>query len=207
MGTNGYSRWQTWLYHRFATPAMAGHRDHLRRRLVADLPRGARILDVGCGAGDLLAEVLAARADCSGVGLDPSAAALALARRRHPSLALVRARLEEAPFAAATFTAATAVGVLKHCPDPVAALAHLRHLVAADGQAILVEIDAGADAARCHGWVTNAPRFAGAIVRRLIRRHGLEGDRLAALTAAAGWTVRSREAHPDLPLLSLILGT
>ena len=205
MGTNGYTHWQSWLYQRFAAPAMAGHRCDLCRRLVADLPTSARLLDVGCGAGDLLAEVLTARTDCSGVGLDPSSAALARARHRHPGLTLVQARLEDAPFAAATFTAATAVGVLKHCPNPVAALARLRRILVPGGSAHLVEIDAEADDARCHGWVTDAPRFAGAIVRRLIRRHGLDADRLARAATAAGWRIRERQPHPTLPLLHLTL--
>ena len=46
------------------------------------IPPGQRVLEVGCGLGDLLAAVKPAR----GVGVDFSLATLALARERHPEL-------------------------------------------------------------------------------------------------------------------------
>ena len=46
------------------------------------VPPGLRVLEVGCGLGDLLAAVKPAR----GVGVDFSPAMIALARERHPEL-------------------------------------------------------------------------------------------------------------------------
>src|SRR5213593_5274917 len=46
------------------------------------IPAGQRVLELGCGVGDLLAAVKPAR----GVGVDFSPATLALARRSHPHL-------------------------------------------------------------------------------------------------------------------------
>lgn len=46
------------------------------------IPPGARVLELGCGLGDLLAAVRPAR----GVGVDFSPAAVSLARQRHPEL-------------------------------------------------------------------------------------------------------------------------
>src|SRR5689334_10789987 len=62
------------------------------------IPPGQRVLELGCGLGDLLAAVKPAR----GVGVDFSAETLALARPRHPELefheAEARAFRTEAPF-------------------------------------------------------------------------------------------------------------
>jgi SAM-dependent methyltransferase len=54
----------------------------LRKQYAFWVPPGRRVLEVGCGLGDLLAAVKPAR----GVGVDFSPAMIALARERHPEL-------------------------------------------------------------------------------------------------------------------------
>ena len=54
----------------------------LRKQYAFWVPPGLRVLEVGCGLGDLLAAVKPAR----GVGVDFSPAMIALARQRHPEL-------------------------------------------------------------------------------------------------------------------------
>src|SRR3712207_287632 len=51
------------------------------------VPPGRRVLEIGCGRGDLLAALRPA----VGVGVDFSAESIALARRRHPELRFVQA--------------------------------------------------------------------------------------------------------------------
>lgn len=53
---------------------------------VKRLPAGGRVLDLGTGSGCILTSVLAERTDTAGVGLDISAAALAVARRNAEAL-------------------------------------------------------------------------------------------------------------------------
>ena len=55
---------------------------------VARLPPGGRVLDLGVGSGCILLSVLAERPDATGVGVDISAAALAVARRNAEALGL-----------------------------------------------------------------------------------------------------------------------
>lgn len=73
-----------WFYEeRAASPANeSGHFYHqlLRNYYSFLVPPGAKILEVGCGAGDLLAAVRPER----GVGIDFSAKMVSLAGRRHP---------------------------------------------------------------------------------------------------------------------------
>src|SRR5262245_58548346 len=54
----------------------------LRNYYAFVVPPGQRVLEVGCGLGDLLAAVKPAR----GLGIDFSPAMLELARKRHPDL-------------------------------------------------------------------------------------------------------------------------
>jgi SAM-dependent methyltransferase len=57
------------------------------------VPPGLKVLELGCGAGDLLAALKPAR----GVGLDFSSKMIAAARVRHPDLEFVEADAEELP--------------------------------------------------------------------------------------------------------------
>src|ERR1022692_655618 len=54
----------------------------LRKQYAFWVPPGQRVLEAGCGLGDLLAAVKPAR----GVGVDFSLAMIELARERHPGL-------------------------------------------------------------------------------------------------------------------------
>jgi SAM-dependent methyltransferase len=58
--------------------------DYLIRLFQARIPEGQRVLDLGCGSGDLLAALHPSR----GVGIDVAASAVAAARQNHPAKAL-----------------------------------------------------------------------------------------------------------------------
>src|SRR5688572_3923649 len=59
-----------------------GYNQLLRQLFGFVVPPGLRVLEIGCGIGDLLAAVRPSR----GVGIDFSAEMVALARSRHPDL-------------------------------------------------------------------------------------------------------------------------
>src|SRR5579871_1221176 len=65
-------------------PRETGHyyQRRLRRHFSFVIPPGLRVLEIGCGIGDLLASVKPAR----GVGVDFSPEMIKLARERHPEL-------------------------------------------------------------------------------------------------------------------------
>jgi len=97
---------------------------------LADLrPRRGRLLDVGCGAGDLLAVLRADGWDAEGV--EPAAAAADLARRRH-GLRVLTGRFEEAQVTG-LFDVVTLAGVLEHLHDPLSALRRARALLRPQG--------------------------------------------------------------------------
>jgi SAM-dependent methyltransferase len=112
--------------------------DAWRRRQFAEVvgwlaglrPARGRLLDVGCGAGELLE---ALRADGWAVsGVEPSARGAEIARAQRgldvQTAAFDEAALDEGSFEAVVFAAA-----LEHLHDPLAALVRARALLAPDG--------------------------------------------------------------------------
>lgn len=127
--------------------AMLGH-------LLERLPRRppGRLLDVGCGAGHLLAAARAAGWDVAGV--DPSVAACAIARREH-RLQVQAAPLETADLACAAFDVVTMVNVLDQAPNPVRLL-EATHRVLRPGGLLMARVPNG-----------DFQRAAWAVIRRL----------------------------------------
>jgi SAM-dependent methyltransferase len=92
-----------------------------------------RLLDVGCGRGDL-AEWFAQRG-WSVAGVEPGAQACALAGAR--GVEVHCGTLEDAPWPAGTFQAITFNHSLEHIPDPEAAVQQARELLAPGGMLIV----------------------------------------------------------------------
>jgi SAM-dependent methyltransferase len=110
------------------------------RLALAEVPGGARVLDVGCATGYLAAEL--ARRGCDVVGLehDPAAAQEARAVCRAVvagdlESAAVRAEVEA--LVAGRVDVVLCADVLEHVRDPWAALAWLRTLLAPGGRAVI----------------------------------------------------------------------
>ena len=97
-------------------------------RAIAGAPVG-RLLDVGCGRGDLAA-AFAARG-WRAAGVDPSAEAVALARARGVDARV--GTLETAQFDDAPFDAVVMRHSLEHVPDPRADLGRIRELLRPGG--------------------------------------------------------------------------
>ena len=108
-------------------------RDVLRRRRLIrealDVKPGERILDVGCGPGFYVAELLdEVGPNGSIVGLDGSATMLAVAAKRSegkPNVAFLEADATALPVGDGEFDAALCVQVLEYVPDATAALREL----------------------------------------------------------------------------------
>ena len=82
--------------------------------LAARLPDGARVLDLGCGAGVPSTRRLAERFDV--VGVDVSARQIELARVNVPGTTFICADLTDLQFEEGTFAAVTALYSVSHVP-------------------------------------------------------------------------------------------
>jgi SAM-dependent methyltransferase len=94
--------------------ANTGYSLWLETHLLPRLPRGARVLDLGCGNGVPATRLLAER--FAVVGVDISEVQVARARRLVPSAIFVRGDMASIEFAAATFDAVVSFFALIHVP-------------------------------------------------------------------------------------------
>lgn len=115
-----------------ALDAVYRRRQHgeVARWLASRRPLRGRLLDVGCGAGDLLAVL---RADGWSVqGVEPQALGAAQAGGDH-GLDVLTGRFEDVRLPKSPFDAIVFSGVFEHLHDPVAALCRARALLAPGG--------------------------------------------------------------------------
>src|SRR5438876_3028317 len=108
------------------------------RSIQKRLGRCPRLLDVACGTGILLQQLLAQLPDVEAYGVDVSEDMLAqahIALKDRPNVHLERVKIgtgetANLPFAQETFELITCTNALHDLPEPVATLAGLRNLLA-----------------------------------------------------------------------------
>ena len=130
----------------------------IRRRLLdqADLRPGQRVLEIGCGTGDLLLAAKRAQPAALVVGLDPDLAALARAhrkaRRRGLAVQLDRGHAEELPYADDSVDVVLSSFMLHHVPagERGAAMREVLRVLRPGGALHLVDVGGSGDSGHRH---------------------------------------------------------
>ncbi len=114
--------------------------DAVLRRLTS-LEPGARVLDVGCGTGQLAARLRRRLPELDIVACDYSAGMLEKARARAGELRWVRADAQRLPFAAERFDALVSTEAFHWFPDPQAALRGFHRVLAPGGWLLIALVN------------------------------------------------------------------
>lgn len=139
-----FRRWNEEMAHKYDPDAYHHHPNPIVRVVEAmrvrrllellSVRRGQRVLEVGCGAGNILDKIDGA----SLFGVDLSTALLHKARARLGSRAeLHEGFAESLPFPDASFDRVYCSEVLEHVVDPVAVLREMRRVLKSDGRAAI----------------------------------------------------------------------
>ncbi len=177
-----------------ASPVSADAAALARLVAFAALPRGAHVLDAGCGPGLVAEAFLSAGCRVTGVDLSPEMVARARARcaRFGERASFARERLEDLPGAPA-FDAAVSRFVLHHVRDPLAFLAAQASRVRPGGAVVASDhvADPDPDRARWHAEIE--------VARDATHVRNLTAGELADTFARAG-LVRIRVVEEALDL-------
>lgn len=147
---------------------------------LADGRRDLRILDGGCGTGYNLRVLLAPHGRTFGFDLHADS----ILRARAAGRPLVRANLEQIPFASGTFDLVTSFDVVQSVPDDAAALRELARVLRPGGHLVL-NVTALDFMRGDHSDVWGElRRYTPARMRGLLEQAGLEPVRLAFLFAS-----------------------
>jgi SAM-dependent methyltransferase len=163
---------------------------------------GVRVLDVGCGSGELTGWMADLVGPAEAVGIDVDLTVLSIARERwaaHPSAPrFVLADVTEVPIELGRFDIVYARFVLSHQTDPLAALRNLRALCRPGGVVAVEDVDIAA--MFCQPPSLAFERHAELYCQAAIAR-GADprlGPRLAALFGEAGFAaIQAGAVHPS----------
>ena len=147
------------------------------RKLQPLLKTGARVLDVGCGTGDLSIELFEKTA-AEVTGIDFCRPMLELAKTKAPQLQFIEGDALRLPFAAGTFDGLTIGFALRNLSSVADGLAELRRVLKPGGSVAILEF--------------SQPTVPG--IRQLVRFYYLR-----LLPSIGGWFSGSRGAYQYLP--------
>jgi ubiquinone/menaquinone biosynthesis C-methylase UbiE len=150
----------------------------------AELADGLRVLEIGCGTGNVTTRVKRAEPGADVIGTDPDPLALARAQRKAQGLAGIRferAYAQELPFADGEFDRVLSSMMLHHLDEDVkaGALAEVHRVLRPGGRLHIVDI--GGHTTGHHGlaarWMKRNPHAAGNLgdaIPRLLRTVGFD---------------------------------
>ena len=177
-------------YARDARPAFGDFDDRLLDALAPALDGAERLLDLGCGPGELARRAAARWPALQVIAIDPS--------RDFARRGVIRAAGEALPLADRSIDVAICLSSIRHVGDRAAALGELRRVVR--GALVIVELDPGADRARV---AHHAGRLGSMLLRTLfgplMLRTAPPAAAIAAQACEAGFTLRALKPDPVQP--------
>ena len=147
-----------------------------------NLQPGDRLLDVGCGTGELLAAIASQDSGAALMGLDPSPAMLAVARAKVPGATFIEGTAESIPAESSSVDWLVTTSAFHYVQDPLAARREFRRVLRSGGRLVLTDWSAD--------FVTMRLQARWSHLTDPAIRHVFTAIELQALLVAAGFYVR-----------------
>lgn len=174
---NTQEHWnEAWARHGEAGFRATAEIQEIRTEILKVVPRGASVLDVGCGVGEIMTLLRDANAcKCSGVDIAPSAVAAVVSKGMHAE----RGALPAIPYADRSFDAIVCTETLEHVTDVQGSLQSIRRVLKPGGILVLSVPDGSVDEEDSH-----VHRFTQQKLSHLLKLHRFSLDSIDLIRTA-----------------------
>lgn len=200
-----------WLYEHVVGAGVGSLYDRFVSEAVPTLPDGAKIIDVGCGQGQVTSRLAANFPNCEVLGLDLSPAMVRLAHQRNrqrENLRYQRGDAMELPLDDESVSTALTVASIKHWPDKARGVREILRVLEPRGALCVLEADRDCTHASARRftrlWHHHFPReeeLQAFYFRRFVAGGALNLDELVGILTRAGVEDLEAERMSDLPFV------
>lgn len=145
--TAPYSAWEAWFYDRFIAPAVLDLKKERDADFAQMIPPRGHLLEVGCGGGQITADIASRNPGLQITGLDLSWGQVKRVTRRTRGcdgrVRVVRASALDLPFPDETFDGVYSIASIKHWPDQERGMAECVRVLRRGGRLMVLEADRG----------------------------------------------------------------
>jgi SAM-dependent methyltransferase len=135
-GVAGWDAGATWWQQQYTNGADVEYEEQIIPLVVEQLRGAGRVLDIGCGEGQVARHLATIGIDV--IGLDPSRPQLEVARERAGGPYFARATATRLPIATGSIDAALACLSFEHVEDLTAAVREIARVLVSDGRLLLL---------------------------------------------------------------------
>lgn len=204
--------WSSRLYTTVVARGCGQLYEQFVRQALPPLNDGAKVVDVGCGEGQVTCLIARLNPASQVLGLDLAQEMVRRARRLSQGMTNIRFERGDAldlPLADGSVDLVVSVASIKHWPDQLAGLTEIRRVLRSPGGVVClleVERDCSRQAVRkfVRYWryvIPGTHGLLGAYFRRIVAGQGLTQDELRALMQRAGFQGVECDRVQDLPFV------
>lgn len=207
-----WNGWTAWLYDAVVAAGVGDLYDLVVEALLADLPSGFRILDLGCGSGQLAMRAARRNPQARVLGLDLSQGQIARANRRSGDIPNVRFGVADAgclPLADDAFDLVVSAAMIKHLPDRGECIRQMRRVCRQGGTVCVIEVDRDLSLEDAAGFVSRwrwvlpgTRRFCSEYFVRFVGRQGVTEGELVTLFRDTGFSSVNVQKVPGQPFVA-----
>jgi ubiquinone/menaquinone biosynthesis C-methylase UbiE len=204
-------RGMAWLYDAIVAAGIGDLYDAVVEGLLCDLPAGFRVLDLGCGSGQIAMRAARRNPEAFVLGLDLSQGQVARAHGRGLGIPNVGFGVGDAlclPLADGGFDLVVSAAMIKHLPDRRQGLAQMQRVCKEGGTVCVIEVDRDLSREATRGfvkkwrWVLPDTRWlCSEYFVRFVAGQGLTERELVTLFVDAGLSSVNVQRVPGQPFI------
>jgi ubiquinone/menaquinone biosynthesis C-methylase UbiE len=201
----------SWLFEEVVAAGIDSFYERAVQEVAVEVTDGVKILEVGCGQGQLAVRLAQRLPSCSVIGIDQSPEMIrrAVARSpRLPNLELRRADVMSLPFADDQFAMVLAVASIKHWIDRLRGVQEMLRVLVPGGKMGIVDVDRDCSRARATRFVEkwrhippSSIPFLAKYFQSVVAHQSISLDELVGVLTRAGVVGLEARRYADLPFV------